>query len=533
MIGSELNTILKNSRFVGIVEDNLDPDRKQRIKVRIPFLHGDSNQIPTNALPWCQAKRGLNGMSFEIPEKGKIVYVTFPNQNFYYPEYEAAIHLNINLQKKIEEYSGQDYADFIALLYNWNTQIWVENEKGLNIIHKYNGINIKKDNLTLLLKDNQSELYLGDETGNQELVLGTNFMQWMDTLVQTLLNAYIGNLGAPAVANPALINVINQYFAQRTTFLSQHIYAVDNNQIKSKDFPVDNRIGDQIKTSVKSKDLNIETRKIEWKPKPIVEEKGIEQINNYVAPPTDGSNDGTSATEGNKPEPVIGDNAKEVDRMIRYLKSQNYEVYEKPYQLNIVGVRNKIKDGGQITNKFDDWCWVFYKTDSGQWDLRKYNITTTPGFKPNSNVLPLGPGNNGVAMLVYGQFRNRFKLGYHQKRTGKPGGKINEKTGQLAPEHRALCFATTAHIRQAPNGQQYLIPGRGTVETQAIGINMHHASEIGTSPSVFNWSEGCQVFANKQQHDEFIGLCDQHVQKTNIGTFTYTLIPQREFEIFK
>jgi len=533
MIGSEIDKQIKDQRFVGIVEDNLDPDKKQRVKVRVPYLHGLPEQVPTTALPWCHPKRDLNGLSFQVPEKGKVLYITFPNGNFYYPQYDAALHLNINLQKKIEEYSGQNYADFIALLYNWNTQIWVENEKGLNIIHKFNGIGIKENNVTVLLKDNQTELYLGDDTGNQELVLGTNFMQWMDTLVQTLLNAYIGNLGAPAIANPALINVINQYFAQRTTFLSQHIYAVDNNQIKSKDFPIDEQIGDQIKTDIKTRDLNIQTRKIEWKPKPVIEEKGLEQVNNYVAPPTDGSSVGSSSTEGPKPEPVIGDKAKEVDRMIRYLKSQNYEVYEKPYQLNIVGVRNKVKDSGTITNKFDDWCWVFYKTDQGQWDLRKYSITTSPGFNPRSTLLPNGPGGSGVAMLAYGQYRNKWKLGYHQKRTGKPGGKINEKTGQPAPEHRALCYATTAHIRQAPNGQQYLIPGQGQIITGAIGINIHHSSDSGTSPAVFNWSEGCQVFAQRQQHDEFIRLCDQHVLKTSIGTFTYTLIPQREFEIFK
>jgi len=524
--------ILKNNEFVGIVEDNNDPDKKQRIKIRVPYLHGEKSEIPTSALPWAQPKRDNNGLTFSIPDINKVVNVQFPSGNMYYPVYDNAQHLNLNLQKKVESYSGDDYSSFIALCYNHNTQIFVENEKGLNIIHKFNGINITKDQIAVNLKDNQSTLYLGDDKASQELLLGTNFMEWFDTLMQTLMNAYIGNLGAPVIANPDLINTFTQYQVKRQTFLSQHIYAIENNKIRSKTFDVDGQIGDKIEQTNKQKGLNIQSKPIDYAPAPKSEEKNLKEMNEYVAPPTDGKSDDTELPEKSNKQPSA-DNEK-VDKMIKYLKSQKYVVYEDPYRLNIVGLRNAQKDQGIVTNKFDDTCWVFFKDDKGEWQLYDdYKVTTTPGFEPKSTELPTGPGNKGVAMLVYGQFQDKWKIGFHQNRTGKPGGKLKKDgSGSLYPEHKCLREAVTTHIRHNASGTNYNKPGEKTPETKAIGINIHHAGETGITTNVYSWSEGCVVFASKNQHDEFMQLCEQQVTKTNKGRFTLAIIPKKEFDNF-
>lgn len=512
---------LKNGEYVGIVEDNADPDKKQRVRVRVPYLHGDKKDIPTSAIPWSQPKRDNNGLSFQVPDMGKIVNVTFPTGNLYYSVYDNAQHLNINLQKKVEEYSGDDYTAFIAMLYNHNTQIFVENEKGLNIIHKFNGLNVKDKEVTVLLKDNDTTLYLGDPTASQEAMLGTSWMAWMDTLVQALMDPYIGNNGAPVIANPAMINVLTQYQAKRKDFLSKHIYNVDNDQIRQKDFDVDGQLGDNIEQTNKAKGLNITQAPIDYKPKPSNEPRGIAEQQEYVPP---GGNE--AALEAN---PVESEIDKEVDKLIRYMKKQNYTVYEDKFRLNIVGIRNKQKDDGIISNKFDDWIHVFYKGDDDKWNLVKYNVTTTPGFTPNSKKLPTS--NGGAAMLVYAQLVDKFKIGFHQNRTGKAGGKT-KKDGSLAPEHKALVQATTAQIRNKPGDTAYAKPGSKTAQQGAIGINIHHASETGTTSDVYNYSEGCQVFASKNQHDEFMTLCEQQVDKTKKGMFTYTLIPQKELDDF-
>ncbi len=280
---TEFEQILKDGNFVGIVEDNKDPQKKQRVRVRIPFLHGTAQQIPTDALPWAQAKRGLDGLSFEVPEISKVVNVTFPHANQYYPVYDSAEHLNINLQKKIEEYSGDDYVNFVALLYNHNSQVYVDNKLGLFIRHKFNEINLDDNSITNQLHTNDSTLYLGDGSAAQDAVLGTNFFKWMDTLMQTLLDAYIGNLGAPAVANPNLINVVSQYFSQRENFLSEHVKIVNNFAVSNNKISVEEQIGDDFDMTEKTKNTVVKVEKIgDFTPPPpaVV----LPPVNNTVIP---------------------------------------------------------------------------------------------------------------------------------------------------------------------------------------------------------------------------------------------------------
>lgn len=516
---TEFEQILQTGTFVGIVEDNEDPDKKQRVKIRIPFLHGKSSEISKDSIPWAQPKRDLNGLSCIIPDKGKIVSVKFPDGNAYYPEYESAEHLNINLQKKLEEYSGEDYTSFQALLYDHNSQIYIDNSKGLFIRHKLQEINMSEDFIAINLKDNQSTLFLGDAKGNQEAMLGTNFMEWFDTLMQTLLDAYIGNSGAPCIANPNLINVFSNYQAKRMNFLSKHVYVTDNNKVRRDELTFEGQKGDEIEQTVKSTEITTTSVPVA-KITPMTEERGIAAQNEYT-PPIDDKTD-KSINEG----VVTGDADDEVKKMLKYLKSKGFKTYESKNELNIVGIRNKLKDDGQITNRYDDWIWTFYLNDSNKWVLLKYPVTTTPGYKPKVNTLPDSP----AALMAYGQYENQYKIGYHQNRTGKAGGKLG-KDGKPAPEHKCLKFATTAFIRNDSNATKYDTQKTKPIQKASIGLNIHNSGN-NASGAVFNWSEGCVVFYHKNEHDEFMKLCEQQVSKINKGSFTFTLIPQRDFDNF-
>ena len=63
-----------------------------------------------------------------------------------------------------------------------------------------------------------------------------------------------------------------------------------------------------------------------------------------------------------------------------------------------------------------------------------------------------------------------------------------------------------------------------------FGINIHRSSKTGSANNVYNWSEGCQVFKNINQFDQFISLCQN--QKPIKSTFTYTLCNKSEFDSF-
>ena len=66
----------------------------------------------------------------------------------------------------------------------------------------------------------------------------------------------------------------------------------------------------------------------------------------------------------------------------------------------------------------------------------------------------------------------------------------------------------------------------GKEDIGMFGINIHRASENGTTKTVDQYSAGCQVFANAAEFMLFLHLCERH--KGLYGNeFTYTLIDER------
>lgn len=241
---TESESKLFGVEFIGIVEDNVDPDKKQRIKVRIPYLHGTKDLIPTEALPWSQPYRDNSGISYSVPEINKIVNITFPTGNPYYPVYKNAQHLNVNLQKKIEEYDGDDYASFVALCYNYNTQMYFDKEN-FELYYKKSGLKIKEDWMTLMLANPNTELRMGNDSAAQAAMLGNNFFDWFDTFMQALQNGFIGNSGAPVIPNGTMIDVLLKYNTLKKDFLSKRVFIVDNNNKDKNEIELTAQTGDK------------------------------------------------------------------------------------------------------------------------------------------------------------------------------------------------------------------------------------------------------------------------------------------------
>ena len=244
---------LKDLTFIGICEDNQDPGRHGRIKVRVASVY---DNIPTSDLPWARPFKDLNGNVFNVPDIGKVVSVIFENGDIHIPEYIYADHYNINLETKLKNLSDSNYITMRALMFDNKTQIYSNDDEGLKLDYEFNNINITGSGIDVSLKDNYSTLKLGDASATQQALLGTNFLNWFDTLVSNLLGnsggPYLGNLGSPVVPNPDLINCLNQYQQLRDPkFLSNNIYLNDNYKIntvlKNKADRVNiNQIGDTV-----------------------------------------------------------------------------------------------------------------------------------------------------------------------------------------------------------------------------------------------------------------------------------------------
>lgn len=185
---------------------------------------------------------------------------------------------------------------------------------------------------------------------------------------------------------------------------------------------------------------------------------------------------------------------------MKALKDKDYVIYDQPFQLNIVGVRNAESQ----PNKFDDQLYVFYKDENWNWVLKEYPITTDTGtfwlLNPMSNL--------GTAMLKEGQYIDAYKQGLHK---GQYTALVQDKP------------VTT--YRDYDRNAVFDFGQRET--TGNYGINIHKAGA--DSQSVDKWSAGCQVFQKSEDFQEFMQLTDKH--KANFGNkFTYTLLDERALE---
>jgi len=108
--------------------------------------------------------------------------------------------------------------------------------------------------MNLRLKDNMNTLNLGSRDANQDAVLGTNFFNWMDKLVDKILipTNMVDSNGAP-VQRPELDLLFQEYQQIRDTFVSKHVKITDNNAVE--------KVKRDIETQVETNDPEVKVNK--------------------------------------------------------------------------------------------------------------------------------------------------------------------------------------------------------------------------------------------------------------------------------
>lgn len=224
-----------NNDYIGVVVDVADPKRLGRVRVRVEALHGrdtDKEFIQSSDLPWLEPSS--RGNIFGINAVGQVVYVAFEDGDYYKGSYFANEHYDINLQNKLDTLSDNDYQNFTAYNFDNKHQYYYQPKIGIMFDYMKSNINLRDNgDIKINLKDNSSNLFLGTEDASQQSLLGNHWMDWMDKFVNVCMtNFSIGNLGAPVMPSPNLLQVCNEYLAIRSTFLSNNVYVVDNGKVK-------------------------------------------------------------------------------------------------------------------------------------------------------------------------------------------------------------------------------------------------------------------------------------------------------------
>ena len=193
-----------------------------------------------------------------------------------------------------------------------------------------------------------------------------------------------------------------------------------------------------------------------------------------------------------------------IAKIIARMKELNYQVFYRPNQLNIIGVRTATV----VPNKFDDNMFVFWMNDNGSFEGRKYPVTTDTGTFWLKNPKE----QNGSALLKAGQYIDSWQKGFHNR---------NEPTKR----YPALVQAKPITVFRDYN-KDNVLDFDGKEQTGLFGINIHRVNPSATSTTVDRWSAGCQVFANPNDFADFMKLVDKHIASVG-NAFTYTLVDNR------
>ena len=517
---------IDNSKtYIGIVEDNLDPKRLGRCRIRVVDVFDD---IPVSDIPWASPWKDMNGNSSNVPERGKVLTVIFDSGNIYKPEYIYSEHYNINLEKKLQSLSNKNYLTMKSLIFDHKTQIYVNDEEGLKLDHKFNNINIIKQGIDLNLKDNFGKVNIGDSNPDQQAILGTNYMNWMDDFINHLAGLFggpfVGHNGAPVIATPGFIEILNRYYILRDPkFLSKNVYLNDNGEVNSIRTSInidpnlrinDPSLGDNWKSTVSENEMVV-VDDSDFTPQYGTGDETPDVRNPDGSPGSLTNSDDVEESPPIDAVQTVGDTNPDVNKILNAMRSKKYTINESPFYLNIVSIRYQY-EGQEYSNKFKDRLWAIWKNDEGQWESKNWAISTLPGLlmdwrkKLKMKKWCSTNRKKGLGILVPAQYVNIYKFEEASSSKGMKSKPYFRSVGkQLA--YRDIKW----------DSDIITYSNKENLDSGNHGMFIHRGWPGGVN--VNNWSEGCQVFSKESDYDQFCNLSRFHIQK-NSNSFNYSLL---------
>lgn len=187
--------------------------------------------------------------------------------------------------------------------------------------------------------------------------------------------------------------------------------------------------------------------------------------------------------------------------IIRLAKRNGYTIDNRPYKLNLIGVRNVNATNQQ---KFDDVIAYFYYDDKGNIVGKVASATTDPSTFWLENPM----NTKGAAILKSGEYKDSWGIGLHK---GQYAALVQTKPVTVIRDDDRNAFIN------------FLAP----TTTGLYGINIHRASVKNNIQYIGADSAGCQTFQNKSDFDDMMKLARKSRDLYG-NNFTYTLIDQKQ-----
>ena len=194
------------------------------------------------------------------------------------------------------------------------------------------------------------------------------------------------------------------------------------------------------------------------------------------------------------------------DKLKETMEAKQYSFFDDgAYNLNIFGIRS----GDYKVDEFNDFVGLAYRDEGDNKVLQVFKATTKPGLYYLKNKL----GNvNGTAILIPGQYRKCWKLGFHKQRY------------QALVQNGAGVFKVWRD-----NDSDSDLDMNGPVYTDVGGLNAHTTSFTSEVERVGQYSAGCQVIQDDLDFKIFLAIV---IKSSTLYSkiFSYTLLEEGDFD---
>jgi hypothetical protein len=178
--------------IVGVVQDNEDPEKLQRVKAVIPGVF-DNSTMDVEAMPWIYPLMHFGWQTYSTMSPGTKIWVIIDPNNYYGYYYFPFYQLNDNTKSHVQD-TGETDVLMSRSVGSGNASIFYNNDSGVMIQIGNSKVNIKSNGDIVVYSGKASFKIIGgicyagkDGGGYEQMVLGNKLKTVLGSLSSDLM----------------------------------------------------------------------------------------------------------------------------------------------------------------------------------------------------------------------------------------------------------------------------------------------------------------------------------------------------------